>query len=51
MWGIWPPSAAGPAGGAGQRITPGMIVQVGQPRLAQGLNNGGVSNHRDLPGP
>src|SRR5205807_6328745 len=33
-----PPGAAGPASGADQRIAPGLVVQVGQPGLAQGLN-------------
>jgi hypothetical protein len=35
-----PLGAAGPASGADQRITPGLVVQVGQPGLAQGLNGG-----------
>src|SRR5215470_20068853 len=44
-----PPTAARPARGAGQRITPGLVVQVGQPGLTQGLN-GGVCHHRGLLG-
>jgi hypothetical protein len=32
----------GPASGADQRIAPGLVVQVAQPRLAQGLNGGWV---------
>jgi hypothetical protein len=44
-----PPAAAGPASGADQRITPGLVMHVGQPGLAQGLN-GGVWNHRGLLG-
>ncbi|HEV3290445.1 MAG TPA: hypothetical protein VG123_15765, partial [Streptosporangiaceae bacterium] len=41
------PGAAGPASGASQRITPGLVVQFGQPRLAQ-PQNGGVRDHRGL---
>jgi len=44
-----PPAAARPASGADQRIAPGLVVQVGQPGLTQGLN-GGVCNHRGLLG-
>ena len=40
-----PLGAAGPASCADQRIAPGLVVQVAQPGLAQGLN-GGVCNHR-----
>ncbi len=40
-----PPGAAGPASGADQRIAPGLVVQLGDPGQAQGLN-GGVSSSR-----
>jgi hypothetical protein len=29
MWGVLPPGAADPASVAGQRIAPGLVVQVG----------------------
>jgi hypothetical protein len=29
MWGVLPLGTAGPASGAGQRIAPGLLVQVG----------------------
>jgi hypothetical protein len=47
MCGVLPPGAAGPAGGTGQRITPGLVVQFGEPGLTQGLD-GGVWHHRGL---
>jgi hypothetical protein len=34
MRGVLPLGAAGPAGGTGQRIAPGLVVQVGKPGLA-----------------
>src|SRR5262245_51866492 len=46
---VLPPGAPGPASRAGQRIAPGLVVQVGEPRLGQGLNDG-VSRHRGLLG-
>ena len=36
-----PLGVAGLASGADQRIAPGLVVQVGDPGLAQGLNGGG----------
>src|SRR5262249_7798491 len=46
---VLPPGAPGPASRAGQRIAPGLVVQGGEPRLGQGLNDG-VSRHRGLLG-
>jgi len=44
MCGVLPPGAAG---GAGQRITLSLAVQVGEPGLTQSLNSG-VEHHRRL---
>ena len=42
------PGVAGPASGADQRIAPGLVVQLGDPGLAQGLN-AGVCHHPASP--
>lgn len=49
MCGVLPPGAAG---SAGQRITPGLGVHVGEPDLAQGLDGGGIEHRGEvlLPG-
>jgi hypothetical protein len=42
-----PPGAAGSGGGTGQRITPGLLVQVVEPGLPQGLECA-VRHHRGV---
>jgi hypothetical protein len=41
-----PPCSPSPAGGAGQRIALGLAVQVGEPGLTDGFNDG--VEHRGL---
>jgi hypothetical protein len=47
--GLLPSGAAGLAGGAGQRIALGLVVQFGEPGLPQSLRSSGV-HHRGLLG-
>jgi len=47
--GVLPLGTASPAGGAGQRIALRLVLQLGEPGLAQGLG-GGVVHHRGLLG-
>jgi len=46
---VLPLGAASPAGRAGQRIALRLVLQFGEPGLAQGLG-GGVVHHRGLLG-
>jgi hypothetical protein len=50
LCGALPPGAASPADGPGQRIALRLVLQFGEPGLAQGLGGGVVDHHRGLLG-